>query len=76
MTTLRCNLYPNRTIPPVGPTVFKTERNQHPFRCAVCGKFTYVDENAFNFITYAVKAGFDDAFRCEWCRKESHNRTH
>jgi len=73
MTTLRPILYPNSSIPTVGPTVFKTERNQHPFRCAECGKFTYVDEDAFAFITYAIQAGIDDRFRCEWCREESHS---
>ncbi|HEX7296366.1 MAG TPA: hypothetical protein VF251_11465 [Pyrinomonadaceae bacterium] len=73
MTTVRCNLNPNRSIPTVGPTVFKTERNQHPLRCGVCGKVTYVDEDAFTFINYAIQAGLDDPFHCEWCSEVSPN---
>lgn len=73
MTTLRSCLYPTSSIPTVGPTVFKTERNQHPFRCSVCGKFTYVDEDAFTFISYAIQAGLAQPFRCEWCSEEFHD---
>jgi hypothetical protein len=73
MTTLRSYLNPGSSIPILGPTVFKTERNQHPFRCDVCGKFTYVDEDAFTFINYAIQAGLDQPFRCEWCSEQSHD---
>jgi len=34
MTTLQ--LVPNAEIATQGPTVFKTERNQHEARCGVC----------------------------------------
>ena len=73
MTTVRSNLYPKQLMPTAGPTVFKTERNQHPLRCRVCGKFTYVDEDAFTVISYAVQAGLDDPFHCEWCSEVPHN---
>jgi hypothetical protein len=73
MTTLRSYLHPSSSIPTLGPTVFQTERNQHPFRCDVCGKLTYVDEDAFTFINYAIQAGIDHPFHCEWCSEESND---
>jgi hypothetical protein len=70
MTTLRSLLKPNPSAATIGPTVFKTERNQHQFRCAKCGRNTYVDEDTFTFISYAMKAGLEDALYCEWCAGE------
>lgn len=70
MTTLRSYLNPDPLAAPAGPTVFKTERNQHAVRCASCDRVTYVDQDLFNFRNRAVSDGFDDPFRCEWCTRQ------
>ncbi|HZJ46977.1 MAG TPA: hypothetical protein VFD63_24580 [Pyrinomonadaceae bacterium] len=68
MTTLQ--LIPTQTKATHGPTVFKTERNQHEVRCGMCGKIIYVDEATFSFVGDAIKAGLDNPFRCEVCKEE------
>lgn len=68
MTTLQ--LVPNQNISTLGPTVFKTERNQHEIRCGLCGRIIYVEENSFEFVSEAIKAGLDEPFRCELCKDE------
>jgi hypothetical protein len=68
MTTLA--LTPPQHIGTIGPTCFKTERNQHEVRCGMCGGIIYVDEETFNFVSEATKAGLDDPFRCELCKEE------
>lgn len=70
MTTLRSYLDPDQQSAAIGPTVFKTERNQHEIRCGMCGKISYVDDDTYDFISYAINAGLDDPFRCEWCTQE------
>jgi hypothetical protein len=67
MTILQSYLEPDQSAATFGPTVFKTERNQHSFRCGKCGRLTYVDEDAFTLINYAATTGLDDPFRCQWC---------
>lgn len=61
---------PEEHIAPYGPTVFKTERNQHEVRCGMCGTIIYVDEETFSFVEDAIKAGLDDPFRCARCKEE------
>jgi hypothetical protein len=68
MTTLQ--LVPNQKISTLGPTVFKTERNQHEIRCGMCGRIIYVEEQSFDFVSEAIKAGLDEPFRCELCKDE------
>ena len=68
MTTLQ--LAPNPNTGTQGPTVFKTERNQREVRCGMCGRIIYVEEEAFDFVSDAIKAGLDDPFRCELCKEE------
>ena len=68
MTTLE--LISNPDIATKGPTVFKTERNEHEVRCGMCGRTIFVDEETFGFVGDAIKAGLDDPFRCELCKEE------
>jgi hypothetical protein len=68
MMTLQ--LVPSQTLTTHGPTVFKTDRNQREVRCGMCGRIIYVDEATFNFVSDAIKSGFDDPFRCEVCKEE------
>jgi hypothetical protein len=68
MTTVQ--LIPNPQIATHGPTVFKTELNQHEVRCGMCGRTIYTDEETFSFVSDAIKAGLDDPFRCELCKEE------
>ena len=65
MTTLQ--LLPKQNMPAQGPTVFKTERNQHEARCGMCGRIIYVEEESFDFVSQAIKAGLDEPYRCELC---------
>jgi hypothetical protein len=68
MTSLQ--LVPNPEIQTQGPTVFKTERNDHEVRCGMCGGTIYIDDATFSFVSEAINAGLDDPFRCEVCKKE------
>jgi hypothetical protein len=68
MPTLQ--LVPTQHLATHGPTVFKTERNQHEVRCGMCGRIIYIEEETFDFVSDAVKAGLDDPFRCELCKDE------
>jgi hypothetical protein len=68
MTTVQ--LVPSQNLSTHGPTVFKTARNQHEVRCGMCGKFIYVEEQTFSFVSEAIKSGLDDPFRCELCKEE------
>ena len=68
MTTLA--IKPPEHISPDGPTVFKTEGNQHEVRCGMCGSTLYVDEETFRFVQDAIKSGLDDPFRCARCAEE------
>jgi hypothetical protein len=68
MTMLQ--LVPNQNMSTQGPTVFKTERNQHEARCGMCGRIIYIEEETFDFVSDAIKAGLDDPFRCELCKEE------
>jgi len=70
MTTLQ--LIPKQTIRTQGPTVFKTERNQHEAHCGMCGRIIYVEEESFDFVSDAIKAGLDEPFRCELCKEEDY----
>jgi hypothetical protein len=63
-------LAPSQDIATHGPTVFKTERNEHETRCGMCGRIIYVDEQTFSFVNDAIKAGLDDPFLCELCKEE------
>ena len=63
-------LVPSQHIATFGPTVFKTERNQHEVRCGMCGRTIYVAEETFGFVNEAINAGLDDPFRCELCKEE------
>ena len=63
-------LVPNQELSTQGPTVFKTERNQHEVRCVTCGRIIYVEEETFNFVSDAIKAGLDNPFRCALCKEE------
>jgi hypothetical protein len=60
----------NPDIATQGPTVFKTERNEHEVRCGMCGRIIYIDEETFSFVSDAISAGLDDPFRCELCKEE------
>jgi hypothetical protein len=68
MTTLA--LTPPQHIATFCPTCFKTERNQHEVHCGMCGGIICVDEEIFNFVSEATKAGLDDPFQCELCKEE------
>jgi hypothetical protein len=70
MTTQTSYLIPDQHIATYGPTVFKTERNQHEVRCGMCGRIIYVDEETFSFVADAVKGGLDNPFRCDYCQEE------
>lgn len=63
-------LVPNQKLSTQGPTVFKTERNQHEVRCGMCGRIIYVEEETFNFVSDAIEAGLDNPFRCVLCKEE------
>ncbi len=63
-------LVPNQELSTQGPTVFKTERNQHEVRCGMCGRIIYVEEETFNFASDAIEAGLDNPFRCALCKVE------
>jgi hypothetical protein len=63
-------LVPNPNVSTYGPTVFKTERNQHQVRCGMCGRIIYVEEDTFKFVGDAIKAGLDAPFQCEVCSEE------
>ena len=60
----------NQELSTQGPTVFKTERNQHEVRCGMCGRIIYVEEDTFNFVSDAIEAGLDNPFRCALCKVE------
>ncbi|HEX6732341.1 MAG TPA: hypothetical protein VF074_20150, partial [Pyrinomonadaceae bacterium] len=61
MPTLQ--LVPTQHLAIYGPTAFKTERNQHEVRCGMCGRIIYIEEETFDFVSDAIKAGLDDPFR-------------
>lgn len=63
-------LVPNQELSTRGPTVFKTERNQHEVRCGMCGRIIYVEEETFSFVRDAIEAGLDNPFRCALCKVE------
>ena len=42
----------------------------HEVRCGMCGRVIYIEEETFNFVSDAIKAGLDDPFRCELCKEE------
>lgn len=63
-------LVPNQELSAGGPTVSKTERNQHEVRCGMCGRIIYVEEETFNFVSDAIEAGLDNPFRCALCKVE------
>ena len=63
-------LVPNQELSTQGPTVFKTERNQHEVRCGMCGRTIYVEEETFSFVSDAIEAGLDNPFRCALCKVE------
>ena len=63
-------LVPNQELSTHGPTVFKTERNQHQVRCGMCGRVIYVEEDTFSFVSDAIEAGLDNPFRCALCKVE------
>lgn len=63
-------LVPNQELSTQGPTIFKTERNLHEVRCGMCGRIIYVEEETFNFVSEAIKAGLDNPFRCALCKVE------
>ena len=69
MTTLRSYIDPDQ-YPATGPTFFKTERNEHEIRCAMCGRTGYVDEEIFSFVSESINAGFENPFTCEICEEE------
>ena len=69
MTTTQTYLIPGQKLNTYGPTVFKTERNQHEVRCGMCGRTIYFEEEMFSFVREAIKAGLDDPFRCELCKE-------
>lgn len=60
----------NQELSTQGPTVFKTERNQHEVRCGMCGRIVYVEEETFSFVSDAIEAGLDNPFRCALCKVE------
>jgi hypothetical protein len=66
----RVELIPQQDLATLGPTVFKTERNQHEVRCGMCGRIIYVPEESFGFVRDAINAGLDDPFHCERCKEE------
>ena len=70
MTTSQTLLKTDQHLMFQGPTSFKTRRNQHQVNCGMCGKITYVDDDIFDFVADAIKAGLDSPFRCELCRVE------
>ena len=63
-------LVPNQELSTQGPTVFKTEPNQHEVRCGMCGRIIYVEEETFSFVSDAIEAGLDNPFRCALCKVE------
>ena len=63
-------LFPKPNLVAQGPTVFKTERNDHEVRCGLCGRMIYVAGETFDFVSDAIRAGLDDPFRCEVCKDE------
>ena len=69
MTTLHSYFDPDRQ-PAIGPTSFKTERNEHEVRCGMCAREVYVDEETYRFVSDAIKSGLDNPFRCEVCEEE------
>lgn len=70
MTTVQTQLVPGTDLSACGPTGFKTERNQRATRCGMCGTLIYVDEETFSFTMEAIKAGLDDPYLCDVCKKE------
>jgi len=36
----------------------------------MCGRIIYIEDETFNFVSDAIKAGLDDPFRCELCKEE------
>jgi len=66
----RVELTPSPNLATFGPTVFRTERNQHEARCGLCGGTIYVPEEDFSFVCEAIRAGLDEPFRCERCKQE------
>ena len=70
MTTLRSYIDPDQQGALVGPTSFKTERNEYEVHCGMCGRITYVDEETFRRMSEAIQAGLDNPFCCEVCEEE------
>ena len=69
MTTLRCYIDPGQQTA-MGPTCFRTERNEHEVRCGMCGRIGYVDDETFRFVIEAISSGLDNPFACEICEQE------
>jgi hypothetical protein len=69
MTTLRSYLDPDQQVA-TGPTAFMTERNQHLVHCGMCARDVYVDEETYDFVSDAIKAGLDSPFLCDFCNEE------
>lgn len=69
MSTLRTHIDPGPQTTP-GPTSFRTDRNEHEVRCAMCARSVYVDEETFLFANEAITSGLDNPFRCEICAEE------
>jgi len=70
MEPLRSQLQPQELSGLPGPTMFKTERNEHEVRCGMCGRISYVNDDVFEGIRMAVDSGLDYPFSCEICEKE------
>ena len=69
MTNLRSYIDPDQTTTNV-PTQFKTEQNQHPVRCGMCGETFFVSEDVYNFAKEGIEAGLDNPFQCQACEEE------
>src|ERR1043165_1847043 len=53
-----------------GLTPYKTGSNRFELRCGMCGKIYYADEQTFDRINTATRAGLDNPFMCDACEEE------
>lgn len=70
MTTLKSHIDAKKQNTGTGSPAFETKPNGHEVRCGMCGQIGYVDEETFQFVSEAIKAGLDNPFKCEICERE------
>ncbi len=52
-------------------TNFPTKENLYELYCDLCGENFFVNEILFDRVTRAIRAGFENPFVCDDCRRES-----